>query len=199
MAHGFQHGPLGALCTGLGSPDFPTALNILRMEEDVLAPMPSFPLGSPAFPSPSLISNDDHVVVSVSQLAAIRVADPSPSPTPSHFSASPTTFAAIQQALPNTPMIIDGTSPTCSSGSRTPTRSHSVLPMLQIPWSPTPVQSVTAPLPPCKPLCKDPATASGPPAGNAAGSPIVSQTIKLGTRIEGVDQGTLQPARAPGD
>ena len=69
--HGFQHGPLGALRTGSGSPVFPTALDVLHLEDGVHAPMPSFPLGSPAFPSPRLVDDDDHVLISDSQLAAL--------------------------------------------------------------------------------------------------------------------------------
>ena len=110
-------------------------------------PMPSFPLGSPAFPS-QLLPSDNDVEVSPSLLAAARIADPSPSP--SHFSASPTTFNAIAQALPSPPMEIDGQSPNGTAGDRTPVQTPSTaLPTLQIPWSPTQAQ-LGSPSPPVR-------------------------------------------------
>lgn len=163
--------------------------------------MPSFPLGSPAFPSPSLISDDNHVVVSASQLQAIWAADPTPPPanTPSHFSASPATYAALQLALPTAPMDTNVPSPTHLGSSQTPKWLASVLPSLQIPWSPTLVQPVPVGTLSCVSLCEDPATALGPPAGNSVGSPIVSLTIELDSRNEDAGMVILQPARAPGD
>ena len=196
--HGFQHGPLGALRTGSGSPVFPTALDVLQLEDGVHAPMPSFPLGSPAFPPHDLCEDDDHVLVTDTQLAALREAVPSPSP--SHFTASPTTFAAIEQAMPAVPMDTDTRSPRHSEGSRTPKRSASVLPTLQIPWSSTQVQTAPVPTPPSRePTVEVSATALGPPADYSAGSPGASQPITRGTRIGDVDVPMLQPALDRGD
>ena len=195
--HGFQHGLLGALRTGLGSPVFPTALDVLQLEDGVHAPMPSFPLGSPAFPPNDLLQDDDHVLVTDSQLTALRAAVPSPSPT--HFSASPTTFAAIQQALPSAPLAAD-VPPVPSDGSRTPTRSTSVLPTLQIPWTPTQVQTAPVSTPPSRgPTVEVSATALGPPADYSAGSPGASQPITRGTRTGDVSVHMLQPALDRGD
>ena len=166
--HGFQYGPLGALRTGSGSPDFPTALDVMHADEEAHAPMPSFPPGSPVFPSPSLVHDDDHVLISGSQLAAIWTAVPSPSPTPSHYSASPTTFAAIQQALPDAPMDTVP-SPPHTSGSRTPRSTVSILPSLLIPWSPTQVQTAPVHNPPShEPTDEVSYPASGPPVDYSA-------------------------------
>ena len=196
--HGFQYGPLGALRTGSGSPDFPTALDVLHAEEDAHAPMPSFPPGSPAFPSPSLVDDDDHVVVSNSMLNAVRMVDPSP--TPSHVSASPATFAAIRQALPDEPMDTAGASPPHTAGSRTPRSSTSVLPSLQIPWTSTQVQTAPVHNPPSRELTDEvSATASGPPADYSAGSPGVSQPIARRARIGDAVVDMLQPALDRGD
>ena len=160
--------------------------------------MPSFPPGSPAFPSPSLVDDDDHVIVSNSLLDAVRLADPSPSP--SHFSASPSTFAAIRQALPIEPMDTAGASPPHTEGSRTPRSSTSVLPSLQVPWTPTQVQTAPVHNPPSRELTDEvSATASGPPADYSAGSPGVSQPIARSTRIGDAVVDMLQPALDRGD
>ena len=198
--HGFQHGPLGALRTGSGSPVFPTALDVLQLEDGVHAPMPSFPLGSPAFPPHDLLQDDEHVLVTPSQIDALRVAVPSPSSTSSHVSASPTTFAAIQQALAGPPMDLDVHPSTHSDGSRTPRRSASVLPTLQIPWSSTQMQTAPVPTPPSRgPTDEVSATALGTPADYSAGSPGASQPIARGTRTGDVSVPMLQPALDRGD
>ena len=196
--HGFQHGPLGALRTGSGSPVFPTALDVLQLEDGVHAPMPSFPLGSPAFPPHDLIADDDHVLVTGSQLAALR--DAVPSPSPSHVTASPATFEAIELALAGAPSDAHMHSPAHSDGSRTPKRSASVLPTLQIPWTPTQVQTAPVPTPPSRgPTDEVSATTLGPPADYSAGSPGVSQPIARGTRTGDVSVLMLQPALDRGD
>ena len=196
--HGFQHGPLGALRTGSGSPIFSTALDVLQLEDGVHAPMPSFPLGSPAFPPHDLVADDDHVLVTNSQLEALRGAVPSPSP--SHVTASPTTFAAIEQALVAAPLDAAMHSPAQSDDSRTPQCSASILPTLQIPWSPTQVQTAPVPTPPSRgPTDEVSATALGTPADYSAGSPGASQPIARGTRTGDVSVPMLQPALDRGD
>lgn len=97
------------------------------------------------------------------------------------------------------PMDADPHSPAPSHGSRTPTRSISVLPTLQIPWSPTQVQPVPAHLPIPAPGVGVTATALGPPVVHAAGSPIVSQPTTPGSNCEDMEMNTLQPALSPGD
>src|ERR1700761_1833064 len=106
MAHNFQYDALGVLHTGSGPPEFPTTLDVLCLQEGVDAPMPSFPLGSLAFPTqPSSLTTTP---TSPTFLEAAHLADPTLSP--SHFSTSPDMLPTIQQALPSPDMVVNNPS-----------------------------------------------------------------------------------------
>jgi hypothetical protein len=118
----------GWLLNDSDPPDITTAGALYRAQEDAGAPMPSFPVGSPAFATPvphtrptSAASNIE--VVSDREMAALREAVPSASPPIIRVSTA--SLEAIRAAMPSPASSISGLSSHASfTEHRAPTGSQ---------------------------------------------------------------------------